>query len=274
MATFYFCLSSSRLVLRHSRLRWASSLVSYFQTLIIPIILVTVLNAFTTPNAAPSTWTHKILLTPWDWTLSKTTPLFTLIEGFASLLVIQAIGHICRWVVNNRSDTWMVNTFIVPSRNWWQIVFLVSSASVMAGAVYFLFRIWNFPSISLADALLIGIALTAALNYILMSLPQDVELSLRAHSLLINSHLLASNEFRSGQPSVWCYARLNRSGSKYRVSSRSKDIGGIGTVIWNLRSVRFTELWVSQYLRPTWPENCVSYPIGHNVMWIWLMKSW
>lgn len=32
----------------------------------------------------------------------------------------------------------------------------------MAGAVYFLFRIWNFPSISLADALLMGIALTAA----------------------------------------------------------------------------------------------------------------
>lgn len=32
----------------------------------------------------------------------------------------------------------------------------------MAGAVYFLFRIWNFPSISLADALLMGIALTSA----------------------------------------------------------------------------------------------------------------
>ena len=32
----------------------------------------------------------------------------------------------------------------------------------MAGASYFLFRIWNFPSISLVDALLMGIALTAA----------------------------------------------------------------------------------------------------------------
>jgi hypothetical protein len=38
----------------------------------------------------------------------------------------------------------------------------VSSASTIVGAVYFLIRIWNFPSISLADALLMGIALTAA----------------------------------------------------------------------------------------------------------------
>lgn len=112
VATFYFCLSSLRLGLRHSRLRWLPSVVSFFQILIIPSILVSVLNAFTT-NSAPSTWTHRILLTPWDWTLTKSTPLFTLIEGFASLLVIQAIGQICRWVVNNRSDSWMVFYLIV-----------------------------------------------------------------------------------------------------------------------------------------------------------------
>jgi hypothetical protein len=39
---------------------------------------------------------------------------------------------------------------------------LVSSASTLAGTVYFLIRIWYFPSISLADALLMGIALTLA----------------------------------------------------------------------------------------------------------------
>jgi ICE2 len=38
----------------------------------------------------------------------------------------------------------------------------VSSAMTMAGAVYFLLRIWSFPQIGLADALLMGIALTAA----------------------------------------------------------------------------------------------------------------
>jgi hypothetical protein len=32
----------------------------------------------------------------------------------------------------------------------------------MAGAMYFVFRIWNFPSISLTDAFLVGIALTSA----------------------------------------------------------------------------------------------------------------
>ena len=83
--------------------------INFLQIFIIPAILVTVLNAFQL-QSKPSTWTHQILLKPWDWTLSKSTPVFTLIEGFASLLVIQAVGQICRWVVNNRSDTWMVTS--------------------------------------------------------------------------------------------------------------------------------------------------------------------
>jgi ICE2 len=104
---FYFHLSSLRLLLRNSKLRWIASVVGLVQNIVIPSLLVWVLNAFST-HSTPSTWTHRIMIIPWEWTLTKTTPLFTLIEGFASLLVIQAVGQICRWVVNNRSDSWMV----------------------------------------------------------------------------------------------------------------------------------------------------------------------
>jgi hypothetical protein len=109
---FYFHLSTFRLLLSSSKLRWIPTLIGLVQNFIIPTILVWVLNAFST-NSAPSTWTHRILITPWDWTLTRSTPLFTLIEGFASLLVIQAVGQICRWVVNNRSDSWMVHSLEV-----------------------------------------------------------------------------------------------------------------------------------------------------------------
>jgi hypothetical protein len=107
VAIFYFCLCSLRLGLRHSRHRWLPSLIGIFQNVIVPIILISVLNEFATTSTAPNL-VHRLLLRPWDWMLTKSTPAFTLIEGFASLLVIQAAGQICRWVVNNRSDTWMV----------------------------------------------------------------------------------------------------------------------------------------------------------------------
>ena len=122
---FYFCLSSLRWGLRHARARWIPQTISFFQIFIIAVILVNVLEAFRI-QSKPPTWTYQILLKPWDWALSKSTPLFTLIEGFASLLVIQAVGQICRWVVNNRSDTWMVLPIIIHGmltrlRFWCQV---------------------------------------------------------------------------------------------------------------------------------------------------------
>jgi ICE2 len=73
------------------------------------MVLLTVLERFTATEEAGS-FIHTWILRPWDWTLTKSTPAFTLMEGFCSLLVVQAVGQICRWVVNNRSDTWMVQT--------------------------------------------------------------------------------------------------------------------------------------------------------------------
>jgi len=52
----------------------------------------------------------------WDKVLRYSSPLFQLAEGFCSLLVIQAAGQITRWLVNRRSDTWMVScSFFNPA---------------------------------------------------------------------------------------------------------------------------------------------------------------
>ena len=87
-----------------------------------------------------------------------------------------------------------------------------------------------------------------------------------------------SNGFRSGQPSVWWYARPDRSwyrtdrlvNIEYRVQrhwwDRDSDLKPeIGPIYWA------SGFSISEANRP---ENYVGYPIERNLMWIWLMKSW
>jgi hypothetical protein len=50
-----------------------------------------------------------VTLGGWDTSLSYSSPVFQLLEGFCTLLIIQAAGQITRWLVNRgRSDTWVV----------------------------------------------------------------------------------------------------------------------------------------------------------------------
>lgn len=54
---------------------------------------------------------ETVMLGGWDNLLSYSGPVFQLLEGFCTLLVLQAAGQITRWLVNRgRSDTWMVRT--------------------------------------------------------------------------------------------------------------------------------------------------------------------
>lgn len=47
----------------------------------------------------------------WDAVLRYSSPIFQVLEGFCTLLVIQAAGQITRWLVNRgRSDSWLVST--------------------------------------------------------------------------------------------------------------------------------------------------------------------
>ncbi|KAJ9156572.1 ICE2-domain-containing protein [Pleurostoma richardsiae] len=175
---FYILYSSIKIITpERSRFRWALvTLIRLSQWIVIPGLLIWALNRFSVdagstdwvsrtvahvarPNK-PTSWhewffgqggvLESVTLGGWDKGLRYSSPVFQLLEGFCSLLVIQAAGQITRWLVNRgRSDTWV-------------IILLVFSGSIIASAVYFLWRVARFPQISNLDATLIGVTMTSA----------------------------------------------------------------------------------------------------------------
>lgn len=95
---------------------------------------------------------ENVTLGSWDIILRWSSPIFQLLEGFCSLLVIQAIGQFSRWLVNRSewSDAWL-------------LTLLVTSAGVVSSSVYFLWRVLQFPEISNLDSTLIGVAIASAI---------------------------------------------------------------------------------------------------------------
>ena len=139
LATFYFLFSLLRLTTPDRS--WLRSslivLISSTQWLIIPILLIWSLNRFSIDTDNAGSWVERtftgkrahdssiqewlfgpdglvdsVTIGNWDKLLRWSTPVFQLVEGFCSLLVIQAAGQITRWLVNRggRSDSWMVRT--------------------------------------------------------------------------------------------------------------------------------------------------------------------
>jgi hypothetical protein len=133
---FYFLYSSIKVVTPEtSRVRWAlTTALRLSQWVVFPVLLIWSLNQFAV-DAGSSNWVERTLAsvtgrktsTWWEWvfgqgglvetvtlggwdnTLRYSSPVFQLLEGFCSLLVIQAAGQITRWLVNRgRSDTWVV----------------------------------------------------------------------------------------------------------------------------------------------------------------------
>lgn len=61
---------------------------------------------------------ETVSLGSWDNALRYSGPVFQILEGFCTLLVIQAAGQITRWLVNRgRSDTWVVSRLAELLRN-------------------------------------------------------------------------------------------------------------------------------------------------------------
>ena len=180
LATYYFLLSLLRLATpedstwRRAGVRFLSGL----QTLVIPTLLIWSLNKFSVEGGSDANWvsrafynaTKPLQAAPsvkewvfgkegllenatvggWDKMLRYSTPVFQLVEGFCSLLVIQACGQVTRYLVNGEGgDGWMIGL-------------LVLSASIISSSVYFLWRITTFQGLDSQDAILIGIAITCA----------------------------------------------------------------------------------------------------------------
>jgi hypothetical protein len=144
LSTFYFIYSVLRIITPtdRSRFRWAFvKIVGWSQWILMPTLLIWCLNRFSVDADNSSGWVEKSFggrpsqhvgfrdwvfgregllemtaVGGWDKLLRWSTPVFQLCEGFCSLLVIQAVGQISRWLVNRgRSDTWMVrNSQTVP----------------------------------------------------------------------------------------------------------------------------------------------------------------
>lgn len=147
LASFYFLFSLLKLATPDSSRfrRLLVILVGSTQWLIVPALLIWSLNLFSVDSknrshtnrwvdkyttssshakevdngvwSGISTWTfgpgglvESFAIGSWDKLLRWSSPFFQLVEGFCSLLVIQAAGQITRWLVNRSGggDTWMV----------------------------------------------------------------------------------------------------------------------------------------------------------------------
>ncbi|KAF2441845.1 ER membrane protein-like protein [Karstenula rhodostoma CBS 690.94] len=178
LSAYYFVYSVLRLATpATSRFRWAfGQLFAWTQWLMIGTLLIWSLNKFSVDADNNSGWVERtfggkrsqdtsvyewifgaegmlqsVTIGTWDSVLRYSTPVFQILEGFCSLLVIQASGQVTRWVVNGeRGDSWMISL-------------LITSASIISSSVYFLWRITTFPEISNVDAILIGVAITTAI---------------------------------------------------------------------------------------------------------------
>ncbi|KAF2275124.1 ICE2-domain-containing protein [Westerdykella ornata] len=177
LASYYFLYSILRLITPDgSRFRRiCCELVRWTQWIVIPTLLIWSLNKFSIDSDNSSGWVERtfggkraqhdsvrewlfgreglveaVTIGAWDKILAHSTPVFQILEGFCTILVIQAVGDYARWLVNGeRGDSWMIG-------------FLITSASIFSTSLYFVWRITTFPQIDNIDAILIGVALTTA----------------------------------------------------------------------------------------------------------------
>lgn len=142
----YFVLTTIRLFTRKSRyFRWVS-LLYYLQHIIIPSLLTLFLSYYSSGQPKTSSTYHPYEV--WRFFIVNSTPIFTILEGFCSLLLIQAIGQTVNWLTVYKSDSWL-------------FVSLIGSGSTITAALYFLYRIYVFPfTIDIISASLLGSLLT------------------------------------------------------------------------------------------------------------------
>ncbi|BFZ54334.1 hypothetical protein PYCC9005_001368 [Savitreella phatthalungensis] len=129
---YYLCLSTLKLVVPPFVYRSLTPT----QVVVLPGLLIAHLHAYDRPSS-PSPSTQQ-LVTIWRAVLGHATPCFTLLEGFASLLAIKAVGRAAgRVTASMESGTLAV---------------LLASGISVSGALYFLVRITTFTTLSFRDA--------------------------------------------------------------------------------------------------------------------------
>ncbi|KAI3406051.2 hypothetical protein KGF56_001270 [Candida oxycetoniae] len=145
----YFILTTIRLLFRKTKyFKWVS-IVYYSQHFFIPSLLTYFLSYHRQNQHFEQAWSPLAI---WKFLLVNSTFVFTVLEGFCSLLLIQAIGQTVNWLTRYKSDSWLM-------------ISLISSALVDTAAFYFLYRIYVFPfTIDILNASLLGSLLTLTIG--------------------------------------------------------------------------------------------------------------
>lgn len=140
----YFGLTTLRLITRKTKYFKWFSIFYYLQYITIPSLLTLFLSYYS-GSIKPKNFTGVEI---WKLFIINSTPIFTIAEGFCSLLSIQAIGQTLSWMTKHKSDSWLM-------------VSLIASGSTITGALYFLYRIYVLPiTIDVIGASLLGSLLT------------------------------------------------------------------------------------------------------------------
>lgn len=147
----YFSLATLRLLKYH---RFISTFLYYLQHMFLPSILSLFLAVFASEESIPDPQTPAArvwwsLVEVWKVFLVNSTPLFTILEGFCSLLSIQAIGQLSQYL-NRRSDTW-------------SIVSLITSSCILLACVYFAAKIYISPELDLSNVGMVSASLLGSM---------------------------------------------------------------------------------------------------------------
>lgn len=143
----YFCLATFRVLKYH---RFISSFLYYMQHLLLPTLLSFFLSIFKENDSICLNsiferiwWLYIVKF--WKIFLMNSTPLFTILEGFCSLLSIQALGQVSKYI-KNKSDNW-------------SIINLILSACIFSTSIFFVLKIYASPLIDLEQVGLISASL-------------------------------------------------------------------------------------------------------------------
>lgn len=144
LAVIYVCTCTWRWLFRRTKIYVFTSFLYYCQVLAVPPLLLVHLSFC--PQEPK--WIARAVL-PWQLILTYATGLFTLLEGFCTLVVIQACGR-----------------SIAPKPSEPAFFLVLSLASIVLSIdFYLLMRVYLLPGVlGVATATLIGVALTLAVG--------------------------------------------------------------------------------------------------------------
>lgn len=142
----YFILSTFRIITGRTKLRHLAQVLYYLHTILIPALLIFYLSLNSSSQEEPKVLRNLVM--PWDALMQSSAPFFNILEGFCTLLFIQTIGQVSKWLVHRKSDSW-------------EIVLLISAGCVISATAYGLYRIYIATvAVDLSTGTLAGMVLT------------------------------------------------------------------------------------------------------------------